>query len=393
MQQSYPGARARRQPADRAPRPRRDARGRRRPTRHRRHDGHPHRRTGLPEPIPRRSRYGSTTQSVRMAPTRSACSARAAQLVGAAPCIVHVGEGFLDHPIAPYVESLQRRSLDLVLLCQGPSSARGIIRLGEAGRGGADRPSILWDAGIGVFGPGAFRDACQRDPGAGPSGLGMLAQQLSDEGEQVEVSLADGWRSYRGDPQELLELNRLALDLLAPQMRGANDQQNQIEGRVHIDRTASVTSQRDRRSGGDRRGCGGDERIPRSLHVRGTPARGSKARRSSGRSSRRAPGSCTSAPAWSPASSAATRMSFVTSPSRERCGCGLARATKSRSANAPRPGSPSCWARRHRSSQAQPPPGRQRGGGTFNWPTWGILSWRAHVRAWQRFPLVAPLGC
>jgi glucose-1-phosphate thymidylyltransferase len=70
----------------------------------------------------------------------------------------------------------------------------------------------------------------------------MLAQQLSDEGEQVQVSLADGWRSYRGDPQELLELNRLALDLLDPQIQHTSDQQNQIEGRVHIDRTASVTT-------------------------------------------------------------------------------------------------------------------------------------------------------
>lgn len=166
----------------------------------------------------------------------------AARLVGAAPCIVHVGEGLLDHPIAPYVESLQNRSLDLVLLCQRLSSVRG-----PHGSGGNDAVvpivrSIPWDASIGVFGPGAFRDAVQRDPGTGPSGLGMLAHQLSDEGEQIQVTLADGWRSYRGDPHELLELNRLALDLLAPQMRHASDQQNQIEGRVHIDRTASVTT-------------------------------------------------------------------------------------------------------------------------------------------------------
>lgn len=166
----------------------------------------------------------------------------AAQLVGAAPCIVHVGEGLLDHPIAPYVESLQRGSLDLVLLSQGSSSGPAAYGSGREDGGVPTVPGFLWDAGIGVFGPGAFRDACQRDAGAGPSGLGMLAQQLSDGGEQVEVSLADGWRSYRGQPQELLELNRLALDLIAPQMRQANDQQNQIEGRVHIDRAASVTN-------------------------------------------------------------------------------------------------------------------------------------------------------
>lgn len=166
----------------------------------------------------------------------------AALLVGPAPCIVHVGEGLLDHPIAPYVESLGRRSLDLVLLCQRPTSARGPHGSEMRDSAVSNLPSILLEAGIGVFGPGAFRDACQGDPGAGPSGLGMLAQQLSDTGEQVEVSLADGWRSYRGDPQELLELNRLALDLPGPWMRHASDQQNQIEGRVYIDRSASVTT-------------------------------------------------------------------------------------------------------------------------------------------------------
>jgi glucose-1-phosphate thymidylyltransferase len=166
----------------------------------------------------------------------------AAQLVGAAPCILHAGEGLLDHPIAPYVESLQERSLDLVLLCQAPSSARGPHGSWREDGAVSTIPSIVWDVGIGVFGPGAFRDACQRDLGTGPSGLGMLARQLSEEGEEVQVSLADGWRRYGGDPQELLELNRLALELLPPQMRRASDEQNQIEGRVHIDRTASVTT-------------------------------------------------------------------------------------------------------------------------------------------------------
>jgi glucose-1-phosphate thymidylyltransferase len=165
----------------------------------------------------------------------------AAQLVGAAPCIVHSGEGLLGHAIAPYVESLQKRSLDLVLLCQRPASARGPYGSEREGAAETTVPTNLWGAGIGVFGPGAFRDACERDLGTGPPGLGRLAKQLSDEGEQVQVSVADGWRSYRGDPQELLELNRLALDLLAPQVRPASDQRNQIEGRVQIDRTASVT--------------------------------------------------------------------------------------------------------------------------------------------------------
>lgn len=241
LQQSYRGTRARRQPADRAPPCRRDAR-----------DGADQLVIGgtadvLIDVRACLSRY--RLESVRFDYAVCAEGAdpidvfrEAAQLVGAAPCVVHVGEGLLDHPIAPYFESLQTQSLDLVLLCQGPSSA--CAPYGSRRQHGAvpSVPSIPWDAGIGVFGPGAFRDACQRDPGEGASGLGMLAQQLSDGGGHVQVSLADGWRSYSGDPQELLELNRLALDLLPPPIRHASDQQNQIEGRVDIDRTASVTA-------------------------------------------------------------------------------------------------------------------------------------------------------
>lgn len=166
----------------------------------------------------------------------------AAPMVGAAPCIVHAADGVLDEPLAPYLEALQRRSLDLVLLCQRHS-------LGGASHGplGDDVaaptvPELLCDAGIGVFGPGAFRQACQTDSRPGSSGLGELAQHLSDGGAQVHVCLADGLRRYRGNPQDLLEVNRLALDLLSPEFRPPTGSQNRIEGRVQIDRTATVTT-------------------------------------------------------------------------------------------------------------------------------------------------------
>lgn len=163
-------------------------------------------------------------------------------LVGAAPCIVHVGDGLLGEPLGPYVEALGRNSLDLVLLCQrSPLGApsRNLIEVEAPLRA---LPRLPGDAGVGVFGPGAFRQACEADAAGAPVGLGELAQHLSDRGGQVDVSLAEGWRRYRGNPKDLLEVNRLALDLLAPQLRPALDGQSRIEGRVQIDRTAKVTT-------------------------------------------------------------------------------------------------------------------------------------------------------
>jgi glucose-1-phosphate thymidylyltransferase len=159
----------------------------------------------------------------------------AAPLIGAAPCIVHVGDGLLDEPLSPYVEALGQQSLDLILLCPSPPS-------GEPEVPAPTVPSLLCDAGLGVFGPGAFRHAFQARSEHPTLGLGELAQRLSGDGGHVEVRLADGWRRYRGDPKDLLDINRLALDLLAPPLRAANGSQNRIEGRVQIDPTATVTT-------------------------------------------------------------------------------------------------------------------------------------------------------
>lgn len=164
----------------------------------------------------------------------------AARLIGAAPCIVHVGDGLLDEPLAPFVAALHDRSLDLLLLCQKPSLASPAPAVIEPDTPVPSVPGMLGDAGIGVFGPGAFRQACQAQHP--PAGLVDLAQQLSDEGGHVNVCLADGWRRYRGNPKDLLEVNRLALDMLQPQRRSPRGEQNRIEGRVQIDRTANVTT-------------------------------------------------------------------------------------------------------------------------------------------------------
>lgn len=174
--------------------------------------------------------------SGRGASLRAVCDA-----VGAAPCVVHVGDGLLDHSLHPYFHTLHERSLDAILLCQRPGSGVPMPGYHEQSIS-PSVPGLLGDAGVGIFGPGAFREACQSSAARVPGSLGELAQQLCDVGGQVEVSLADGWRRYRGDPVDLLEVNRLALELISPQFCQPLATQNRIEGRVQIDRTATVTT-------------------------------------------------------------------------------------------------------------------------------------------------------
>lgn len=164
----------------------------------------------------------------------------ASTLVGAAPCIVHAGDGLLATPLAPYVEALNEHSLDLVLLCDGAVPAESP---GEAiDHQERTVQKILCEASVGIFGPGALRDACHVEDQVGRSGMDVLAQRLSDEGRHVQVCLAHDWRRYRGNPQDLLEVNRLALDLITPQRRPPAGYQNRIEGRVVIHETATVST-------------------------------------------------------------------------------------------------------------------------------------------------------
>lgn len=163
----------------------------------------------------------------------------AAPLVGAAPCIVHVGDGLLDEPLAPYISDLQKNSLDLVVLCPAPTN--GSVH-GQPPRRRRLTRIVCGEAGVAVFGPGALREACgvRSDPDA--AGLEDVARQMSDRGSHVQVRRADGWRRYQGSPKDLLEVNRLALDMLSPSLDQIAWEENRIEGRVHIHPTATVTT-------------------------------------------------------------------------------------------------------------------------------------------------------
>jgi hypothetical protein len=55
-----------------------------------------------------------------------------------------------------------------------------------------------------------------------------------------EVLRVKGWRQYGGDPLDLRELNRIALNQLEAEQTRPNSRGNRIEGRVRIHEHASV---------------------------------------------------------------------------------------------------------------------------------------------------------
>ena len=167
----------------------------------------------------------------------------AAPEIGDAPCIVHRATGLLDEPLARFVGRLRDAPDALLIVHQASSpdehlspATQDMLHLAEFN---ADH--ALGMAGVWMFGPGAMPIVASSPwPLGGDVDLTRLGRRISAAGGVFHVELADSWRQYRGDPLELLELNRIVLDRLDSGMRRPANNGNRIEGRVWIHEAASV---------------------------------------------------------------------------------------------------------------------------------------------------------
>jgi glucose-1-phosphate thymidylyltransferase len=167
----------------------------------------------------------------------------AGPVVGDAPCIVHRASGLLDEPLARFATRLRHAPDALVIAHQASSpdehlspATQDMLHLAEFN---ADH--ALGMAGVWLFGPRAMPIVGSSPwPLAGDVDLTRLGRRIGATGGVLHVELADTWRQYRGDPLELLELNRIVLDRLDTGVRRPVNNGNRIEGRVWIHETASV---------------------------------------------------------------------------------------------------------------------------------------------------------
>ncbi len=170
-----------------------------------------------------------------------------APLVGGAPCIVHLASGLLSEPLAPLVKHAEVGPADVVLIMhQQPGPGESLSAATQDTLHIADlnpeEPS-LGMAGVRLFGPGALHHIGGASWRAGGDvDLTNVAERIAAAGGSLHVRLTDGWRNYRGDPLDLLELNQIALDRLRIDQRRGNGNGNQIVGRVQIHEGASVRS-------------------------------------------------------------------------------------------------------------------------------------------------------
>jgi glucose-1-phosphate thymidylyltransferase len=167
----------------------------------------------------------------------------AAPIVGDAPCVVHLGTGILDESLTPFVDRLSDAPDVALLVHQTPghdehlsAATQRMLHLAEF-----SAEHALGMAGLWLFGSGALPLAAAAPWSvSGDVDLTMLGRRIAAAGGSFQVKLVDGWHQYRGDPLELLELNRIVLDRLDAGLRRAGNNGNRIEGRVWIHEAASV---------------------------------------------------------------------------------------------------------------------------------------------------------
>jgi glucose-1-phosphate thymidylyltransferase len=172
----------------------------------------------------------------------------AAPIVDGDPCIVHAASGLLGEPLAPFLADVRADSPDVVLIVhQSPAPPEGrlsaatqqMLHLAELDPSRA----ALGMTGVWLFGPGALRHIGDAVWDAdGEADMSALGARIHAAGGSVHVRLAEAWRRYAGNPVDLLELNRMALDALRVEPRRPDNHGNTFEGRVWVHETAVLRS-------------------------------------------------------------------------------------------------------------------------------------------------------
>jgi len=171
----------------------------------------------------------------------------AEEFVGEDACLAHPVDGLVGQDLDPFVEALAVGASDLMLLLHRTAekhewldpTVRRLLGIDEMDR----TRSRLGLTGVCLFGPGALRST-SRQLEAGPHrrDLATIAWSCANRSGAVEAALVRSWRRYAGSPNDLLELNRIALDRLAARSDGIDPGDNRIEGRVDIHPTAEVSA-------------------------------------------------------------------------------------------------------------------------------------------------------
>ena len=170
----------------------------------------------------------------------------AAGFVGDAPCILHRADGLLGQPLLPFVELLREEGPDVLLLVnQGVRDTKRLRLVTQRLLSASEvdpTKAILGIEGVCLLGPGVLRNAPDVEWPAQGLDFAAVAEQLAREDGRVQMQVVHGWRHFAGNALDLLDMNRMMLDALEPEMITSENHDNRFEGRIAIHPTACVMS-------------------------------------------------------------------------------------------------------------------------------------------------------
>lgn len=172
------------------------------------------------------------------------------EFAAGAPTLIHRGDGLLSQPLGPFLDALGEDDTDLVVLMA--KGARNVEQLGPAGQDALGVAALHpTSGGIGIAGVCVVgAEALERLRGevtpllTGREEIKNIVEALlASEDGRPQVRMVRGWHAFAGVTQDLLDLNRAALEMLHDEIsvpEGGSD--NSFEGPVFIHGKASVTS-------------------------------------------------------------------------------------------------------------------------------------------------------
>jgi glucose-1-phosphate thymidylyltransferase len=184
------------------------------------------------------------------------CVLIAHEFLGDDDFVMYLGDNLLEQDLAAFVRAFSAANTELqpptaqILLKQVPDPHRfGIATLDAHGNvvalveKPADPPSDLALVGVYLFTRRIHDAVAAIEPSPrGELEITDAIQWLLDQGDRVRCELLTGWWIDTGKLTPLLEANRLLLERIEPDIRGAVDAGSTIDGRVVVAEGASIVN-------------------------------------------------------------------------------------------------------------------------------------------------------
>ena len=197
------------------------------------------------------SRFGARiTYILQDAPRGIAHGIKIAEdFIGNAKFVLFLGDNFLREGIVPQVTAFRDSTMNaqIILYEMADPSSMGVAVLDGDGRviRLVEKPKQFISPyaviGIYMFDQHVFEAVNAINPSArGELEITETIQYLIDHGCQVRAHQLQGWWIDTGKTSDILEANRLILDILEPKNEGQVAGDSRIEGRVVLERDAVV---------------------------------------------------------------------------------------------------------------------------------------------------------